>query len=137
MKIHLLWLKRHRLAVILVSLCAIISFVICFFLLEGLYKRNNFNIFGDNEIQINETGQVGSFIGGVIGTLISFFTLVFVLLTYINQKDANEKNNIEQKFFALVNIHKSNVYEMEYINPYDLPLDSKNSKQETNGEPKS
>lgn len=136
MKINILWLKRHKIAVILVSTCASISLIICFILFLGLYKGNSYSILGKNKIEINETGQVGSFIGGVVGTLISFFTLVFVLLTYINQKDANEKNKIEQKFFTLVNIHKSNVSEMEYINPYDLPLGYKNSDKEANGETK-
>lgn len=119
------WLKRHKVAIIAVSLCAFISIIICSFLLHELYHKNNLNIFGKEEIQINETGQIGSFIGGVIGTLISFFALIFVLLTYINQKDTNEKNNVEKTFFNLVEIHISNVSAMEYINPYDTHLESK------------
>ncbi|MFC7526133.1 hypothetical protein ACFQRK_19365 [Parapedobacter sp. GCM10030251] len=81
------------------------------------------------EIEMAETGQVGDFIGGTVGTIISLGALILVYITYLNQRVENEKSKIDEKFFNMINLHKANVSEMEYINPYDPTEDQRNLKR--------
>jgi hypothetical protein len=67
------------------------------------------------------TGQVGDFIGGVVGTIISAAGFVFLYLTLqsqnvsINyQKEVYENERIESRFFALLQLHRNNVEELSF-----------------------
>lgn len=81
---------------------------------------NGLNVWGD-EIKYDITGQVGDFIGGVVGTVLSgagfyflYMTLVAQRESIIEQKKAFERERFESKFFELINLHKENVNEMSY-----------------------
>ncbi len=126
--------KRHIWPLVILLICLVICSTILYYLFVGLHKGNDFVIKLNEKIEIEETGQIGDFIGGVVGTIVSLCALILVLLTYINQRDTNEKNMIDAKFLNLISIHKSNVVEMEYMNPYKGQEDS--PRQEENNESK-
>ncbi|MCL1666712.1 hypothetical protein M2T82_01420 [Elizabethkingia ursingii] len=81
---------------------------------------NGLNFYG-SEIKYDVTGQVGDFIGGVIGTVLSGAGFYFLYMTLLeqkkaidDQKDAFERERFESKFFELIRLHKENVNEMSY-----------------------
>lgn len=120
------WIKRHLIVFILGILIFIICSAICICFFYGL--ETHYTVFGENKIELAETGQVGDFIGGVIGTLVSFIAMIVVLITFTDQKDSNKKDKIESRFFNLIQIHLQNVSDMEYNNPYSEKT-FKNTKQ--------
>jgi len=67
---------------------------------------------GDGKIILDKTGQVGDFIGGVVGTIFSLAGFVALLLTLYNQSDTSYKEQFEGKFFELIKIHRDNVNEI-------------------------
>ena len=80
--------------------------------------NNGLGITGD-DIKYDVTGQVGDFIGGIIGTVFSGAGFYFLYVTLVeqrkagvNQKDAFEKERFETRFFELIRLHKENVNEM-------------------------
>lgn len=60
-------------------------------------------------------GTYGDFFGGVIGTLVAIFGVIYVYFTYTNQKDFHRKEQIESRFFELLKLHEKNVEELKNI----------------------
>lgn len=82
--------------------------------------NHGLNICG-SDIQYDITGQVGDFIGGVIGTIFSGAGFYFLYVTLVeqrkageNQNDAFEKERFESKFFELIRLHRENVTELKF-----------------------
>jgi hypothetical protein len=80
---------------------------------------SRFIVFGHRDIRWEETGQVGDFVGGVIGTLVSILGFILVYLSLESQKKANikldnqfEKSQIESRFIELIKLHKENLYDI-------------------------
>jgi len=60
-----------------------------------------------------ETGQVGDFIGGVVGTFFSLAGFLILILTLTEQTKFAIKERFESKFFDLLKLHRENIKEME------------------------
>ncbi len=80
---------------------------------------NGLNIGGN--LDMAATGQIGDFIGGVVGTIISAAGFIFLYLTLNSQnaaidyqKEAFEKEKIESRFFELLQLHRANVSELSF-----------------------
>ncbi len=78
-------------------------------------------IWGKEEIRYDVTGQIGDFIGGVIGTIISAAGFYFLYLTLnaqressLDQSNAFERERLENKYFELVKMHRENVAELSF-----------------------
>ena len=105
-----------RLFVIVLILCGYITiYFVANILIDGYW------IVGPGELEFDKTGQVGDFIGGVIGTIVSAgaFYLLYLTLNeqkkvFIEQKRAFEKERFESKFFELIKMHRDNVNELKY-----------------------
>src|SRR5690606_12016067 len=67
-----------------------------------------------SDIKFDVTGQVGDFIGGVIGTIISAAGFYFLYLTFNDQRKSFERERLESKFFDLIKLHRENVAEMKF-----------------------
>ncbi|GGH03011.1 hypothetical protein GCM10007422_17810 [Pedobacter zeae] len=88
--------------------------------LEIIAKR--YEIFdGIGDLDMSATGQVGDFIGGVVGTLVAAISIVLLYKTLTAQREssnnqANEfaKSQNESRFFELLRIHRDNVSEIEF-----------------------
>lgn len=63
-------------------------------------------------------GELGDFIGGVIGTVVAGIACVLVYLTYTRQSETAEKQQFESTFFNLIRIHKENLESLQYTEFY-------------------
>ncbi len=71
------------------------------------------------EVDMALTGQVGDYIGGIIGTLFAFISIILLFITFRNQRFAFSKERFEDRFFEMIRIYRENVNEMEIISPFD------------------
>jgi len=65
-------------------------------------------------VLMSETGQIGDFIGGVVGTIISAAALFFLYLTFREQRNTSLQQHIESCFFEMLRIHLETVNSMKY-----------------------
>lgn len=63
-------------------------------------------------IEMGVTGQVGDFIGGVVGTIFSLVGTIFLILTLTQQSRSHHRDSFESKFFKLIELHRANVDEI-------------------------
>lgn len=70
--------------------------------------------FWTGPIQFEITGQVGDFVGGVIGTLFSAGAFIWAYITLIEQQKKQFSDRLENRFFELLDLHRRNVEEMEF-----------------------
>ncbi|RYX87134.1 hypothetical protein EON73_01990 [bacterium] len=108
---------KKNLLMLLAILLVITGIIMIIGFLNYLSKDYTFG--GDN-IDITKTGAVGDYIGGFVGTIFALAGFVFVYLTYIDQRESNEKEKIENRFFTLIQIHTNNVNNTNYHNPYNV-----------------
>ena len=71
----------------------LISVIICLIFFIRLYNHN-LTFWSDN-IKYDVTGQVGDFIGGVIGTIFSGAGFYFLYVTLVEQRKAFVKERFE------------------------------------------
>lgn len=65
---------------------------------------------GYGSLDMVATGQVGDFIGGVIGTLLTGLSIILLYKTL----KAQNNSSIENRFFELLKFHRENVNEIEF-----------------------
>lgn len=97
---------------IIVVLTTIVSLVITIIFFYRIINRGF--VLSTENIDFAATGQIGDYFGGIVGTI---FTGVSFYLLYLNLKDQkqnNEKNFFESKFFEIIRLHKENIEEMSY-----------------------
>lgn len=56
--------------------------------------------------------NIGSFVGGIVGSLFSLSGFLLIYLTFLSQKQSFEKERFESKFFDLLKLHRENVNEL-------------------------
>lgn len=89
------WIKKYWTEIIVLSCC-----IICFVSLKYY-----FNQFGKNGLSDNTSnwGTFGDYVGGVLGTILSFFSVVLIYATYKNQVASSLLQQFETTFFNLLN----------------------------------
>ncbi|NOU20065.1 MAG: hypothetical protein HOO91_21115 [Bacteroidales bacterium] len=95
-------------SVILIIICIAISYI---FLLS-ISKYYAYDI-PQLPPDMSVTGQVGDFIGGTIGTILAFISVLFLFITLRNQRISNSKERFENNFFELLKLYRDNVAEIE------------------------
>ncbi|VTR49135.1 putative phage abortive infection protein [Sphingobacterium thalpophilum] len=80
------------------------------FLLSISKDYNIYSHNGNETLDMNATGQVGDFIGGVIGTLLTGLSVILLYKTLM----AQNSSSIENRFFELLKFHRDNVNEIEF-----------------------
>lgn len=80
---------------------------------------DEYRIFGSSNIDFAVTGQVGDFMGGVVGTLFSLSGTLLIFLTFKEQRIQYKKSGFETTFFELLNIHRDNVNQLGYSKYHD------------------
>ena len=88
--------------IIIVGLFLLLSFI------------DGYTIFNNNSIEYDKTGQVGDFIGGVVGTIFTLLGTVLIYFTFREQINQNKKEGFETIFLQLVNIQRDNVNQLNY-----------------------
>jgi len=71
-------------------------------------------IFGSGEVLMDKTGQVGDFIGGVVGTIFSLSGFIMLLITLKMQASSDHLQKFEMIFFEMVRFHRDNIQELEF-----------------------
>lgn len=69
--------------------------------------------FREGSINREAAGQLGSFVGGYIGSIFVLVSVVLLFSTLKNQRQTSEKQNFETKYFELLKMHRDNVAEVE------------------------
>lgn len=87
--------------------------IVSIYFLYGLSFE--YTVYGNKSIQVDKTGQVGDFIGGVAGTIFSLAGFIVLLLTLKSQTKSSYIEQFESKFFELVRLHRDNVSEIKII----------------------
>lgn len=65
-------------------------------------------------------GELGDFVGGVIGTVVAAIACFLVFITYNNQRKSAEKQQFETTFFNLIRNHKECIDAIQYT-MIDIP----------------
>ncbi|QXU43469.1 putative phage abortive infection protein [Pedobacter sp. D749] len=71
-----------------------------------------FEINGEGEWMMDVTGQVGDFIGGIVGTLFALTGTALIYLSFREQTTQNKREAFEAAFFEMLRLHRENVAEM-------------------------
>lgn len=79
--------------------------VISAFFIWALWKSNYTLADSVHKVSISETGNIGDFIGGVVGTVLSFSSVILLILTLIDQRDQNQLDRFGQTFYEMLHIH--------------------------------
>lgn len=75
---------------------------------------NEYRTSGLGDIQMDKTGQVGDFIGGVVGTIFSLSGFIMLLITLKMQSNSDYLQKFEMIFFEMVRLHRDNIQELEF-----------------------
>jgi len=96
-----------------VLLCFLVSLTIStLFIIKTV--RAGYTFWNDGKVAFDVTGQVGDFIGGVIGTILNFISVLLVYRTFAEQIKATEKQNFEDHYFQMLEFHNKNLDEIEF-----------------------
>lgn len=58
------------------------------------------------------TGQIGDFVGGVVGTAFSFAATLLVVVTLMEQNHQNKRNIFVQSYYEMLHVHADHVRQM-------------------------
>jgi hypothetical protein len=62
---------------------------------------------------MSTTGQIGDFVGGVVGTIFSLVGVLLLFITLRDQRESFKKERFEQRFFELIKLHSENLSQFE------------------------
>ncbi len=109
-------IKERNVASILIVSFSVVLIVTCI-IIAYIYLKSISRHFtyGDPQLTIDmsSTAQVGDFIGGTIGTILAFISVLFLYITLRNQRISNSKERFENNFFELLKLYRDNVAEIE------------------------
>lgn len=91
-------------------LCVISGLIISVYFFKKLSVEYNYEL--ESSTDMSGTGQVGDFIGGVVGTFFSLAGFLILILTLSEQIKFANKERFESKFFDLLKLHRENIQEM-------------------------
>lgn len=94
----------------------IISFITIALIIAVFWGLNAYYSF-EETVDYQAFGTYGDFLGGLIGTFFAIIGVYFVYITYKNQLEYQEKGEIENRFFELLNLHNQNVLSLKKIDP--------------------
>ena len=76
--------------------------------------KSGYVFWAGTDIAFEETGQSGDFIGGIVGTIFSAGAFFLLYLTLHEQHENTKKEQLERRFFELIELHRKNVDEMVF-----------------------
>lgn len=73
----------------------------------------------DTSLSINAdlASKFGEFVGGFIGTLFAFLSILIVAYSILKQTCENRKNNVKEMFFQMIDYHYKNLEQIEVPKP--------------------
>lgn len=100
--------------------CILLGIFISLYFFKKISFEYNYEL--QNPTDMSSTGQVGDFIGGIVGTIFSLAGFLILILTLNEQTKFAYKERFESKFFDLLKLHRENIQEMQ--------SESKNGRKE-------
>lgn len=113
--LHQLESKRFEYAFIkgVAALLIVIGTVVFIYFL--LSTRATHEIAAKSEsLDLQASGQIGDFIGGVVGTVFSLAGVILLIWTLREQRQNFHRERLESMFFEMIRFHKENVNEIKY-----------------------
>lgn len=77
-----------------------------------------FDTFKGDFLDSSKASEYGAFIGGYIGTILSFVSIVILYLTLKSQHESSVLDKFENKYFELIKLHRDNVIEISIKEQY-------------------
>ncbi|MBX7044827.1 MAG: hypothetical protein K1X86_03235 [Ignavibacteria bacterium] len=91
----------------------IVVSAICLFFLGIIHSFIFVEAFDGDTIDADISSKFGSFIGGYFGTIFALISAVLLYFTLRIEQKATAREKFENKFFGLIEIHKSNLSEIK------------------------
>lgn len=79
----------------------------------------NFTYSLQSEVKWENTGQIGDFFGGIVGTFVAGIGSLLLYITFKSQQKEFINSQIESRFFELLKLHKENLTNIVYENEAD------------------
>lgn len=92
--------------------CLVIVITIALVLFFALTLRAD--AFRGTKLVAENADAYGSFVGGVLGTVLSFLSILLVIYTISEQKKSQLRNSIETRVLTMIQLHRDNVSELTY-----------------------
>lgn len=105
------WLIIMKVVIFIIGITFAISF--CFIVFNKAYFRLDPNLGIDVEL----ASKFGDFVGGFIGTLFAFLSILVVAYSILKQTCENRKNNVKSMFFQMIDYHYKNLEQIEVRKP--------------------
>jgi Putative phage abortive infection protein len=87
----------------------IITIVVGFLIINSIFLSKAFR---GTDIDPEKANQLGSFVGGYIGSLFGLVSFVILVLTLRDQRESSNLEKFENKYFELIRLHRDNVMEL-------------------------
>lgn len=100
--------KKNRNIIVMIMGVVVALVLINVFLLADTFQGY--------KIDASTANQYGGFIGGYIGTFLTFISVILLYLSFSNQIESAEKEKFENRFFELLKLHRENLSEFELGN---------------------
>lgn len=117
---YILYRNYERVESPIIVISTVISFAITISFILILGKSFKIHT-GIGNLDMDTTGQVGDFIGGTVGTIMTAISIILLYKTLNEQRKNSEdqskqfiKSQIENRFFELLKYHRDNVTTIEY-----------------------
>lgn len=108
-------MKNITLRILILALIIICIFIVVYFLVSLYNHGYDIICLCKSSEVVNEgfTGQVGDFIGGVVGTFVSFVSVLLLILTLREQQNENRKASFEQTLTQMINRYNNILSEIQ------------------------
>lgn len=103
------WLIIMKWLIISIGIASAVIF--CFIVFNKVY----FNIGADIDTKL--AASFGDFVGGFIGTLFTFLSILIVAYSILKQTCENRKNTVKATFFQMMDYHYKNLDQIEMPKP--------------------
>ena len=103
------WLTIMKSAIIVSGV--LFAVVFCCIVFDDTYFSFSFDI--DSKL----ASEFGDFVGGFIGTLFTFLSILMVSYSILQQTCENRKNNVKTTFFQMIDYHYKNLDQIEIPKP--------------------
>lgn len=100
--------KQDAIVAIIICVISLIITITYFVLLSKSHLTIGY------PVDIEKTAQIGDYIGGMVGTIISGAAFWFLYLTLREQRNSLQKQKIEAHFFEMLKIYEKNISNMKY-----------------------
>ena len=105
-------IHKRQIILLLSVACLVFGIVVSYIFCKALDESGYILADSNHPVSISETGNIGDFIGGVVGTIFSLVSVVLLILTLTDQFQQNKLDSFGQTFYEMLHIHNDNITSM-------------------------